>query len=90
MLGNFAFFVGLVIFLKITFSTNLSGIPRECQLPSMEPDQARHFARPVQGLNCLQRLSTDDTSRESAYDYSTLSVLLMKMRGAKRANDSVV
>ena len=32
---------------------------------SLDPDQARHFVGPDQGLNCLQRLSADDASRES-------------------------
>ena len=29
---------------------------------SLDPDQARHFVGPDLGPNCLQRLSTDDTS----------------------------
>ena len=29
---------------------------------SLDPDQARHFVGPDLGSNCLQRLSTDDTS----------------------------
>ena len=31
---------------------------------SLEPDQARHFVGPDLGLNCLQRLSADDTSMQ--------------------------
>ena len=30
---------------------------------SLDPDQARHFVGPDLGLNCLQRLSADDTSK---------------------------
>ena len=32
---------------------------------SLDPDQARHFVGPDLGTNCLQRLSADDTSRQS-------------------------
>ena len=32
---------------------------------SLDPDQAGHFVRPDLGPNCLQRLSADDTSRQS-------------------------
>ena len=31
---------------------------------SLDPDQARHFVGPDLGLNCLQRSSADDTSRQ--------------------------
>ena len=30
---------------------------------SLVPDQVRHIVRPDPGLNCLQRLSADDTCR---------------------------
>ena len=33
---------------------------------SLDPDQARHFVWPDLGLNCLQRLSADDTSRQKS------------------------
>ena len=29
---------------------------------SLDPDQARHFVGPELGPNCLQRISSDDTS----------------------------
>ena len=32
---------------------------------SLDPDQAGHFVGPDLGLNCLQRLSVDNTSRQS-------------------------
>ena len=32
---------------------------------SLNPDQARQFVGPDLGPNCLQRLSADDTCRES-------------------------
>ena len=32
---------------------------------SLDPDQARNFVRPDLGSNCLKRLSSDDTSRQS-------------------------
>ena len=31
---------------------------------SLDPDQARRFAGPDLGLNCLQRLLADDTSKQ--------------------------
>ena len=31
---------------------------------SLDPDQARHFVGPDLGLNCLQKLSTDEISRQ--------------------------
>ena len=30
----------------------------------LDTDQAQYFVRPDLGQNCLQRLSTDDTSRQ--------------------------
>ena len=33
---------------------------------SLELDQARHFVGPDLGPNCLQRLSADDSCRQSA------------------------
>ena len=35
---------------------------------SLDPDQAQHFVGPDLGPNCLQRLSADDTNRQSALD----------------------
>ena len=32
---------------------------------SLDLDQAQHFVRPDLGPNCLQRLSADDTRRQS-------------------------
>ena len=34
---------------------------------SLDPDQARHFARPDLGPNCLQRPSADDTRRQRVH-----------------------
>ena len=31
---------------------------------SLDPDQARHIVRPDLGLNCLQKLSADDTNTQ--------------------------
>ena len=38
---------------------------------SFDPDQARHFVGPDLGLNCLQRLSADDTIRQRANPFLT-------------------
>ena len=45
------------------FGNILSGIPSECHLHSLDPDQAQCFVEPDLGPNCLQRLSAEDTSR---------------------------
>ena len=34
-------------------------------LKSLDPDQARHFARPDLGRNCLQRLPADEKVNDS-------------------------
>ena len=31
---------------------------------SLDPDQAQHFVEPDLGLNCLQKISADDTSKQ--------------------------
>ena len=51
------FFSKSTFFIKI-----LTVIPSETA-NSLDPDQARHYAWPDLGPNCLQRLSEDDTSR---------------------------
>ena len=35
----------------------------------LDPDQTRHIVGPDLGLNCLQRLSADDTSKQKAGEY---------------------
>ena len=35
---------------------------------SLDPDHARCFVGPDPGLNCLQRYSEEDTSKERVYD----------------------
>ena len=42
------------------------------QSNSFDPDQARHFVGPDLVPNCLQRLSTDDTSSEDHVSSSSL------------------
>ena len=51
-------FFRLLIFFKIYFS------PNSFRPNSLDPDQARHFVWPDLGLNCLQRVSADNTSRQ--------------------------
>ena len=65
MLGNFAcFFVVCLFFSKLTFSKN--SFRNTIRMSnSLDPDRARHFVGPDLGPNCLQRISTDDTSRQS-------------------------
>ena len=43
---------------------------------SFNPDQARHFVGPDLGLNCLQSLSADDTTRQRVNDL--ICVLLVQ------------
>ena len=38
--------------------------PEYNQSVSLDPDQAQHFVRPDLGINCLQRLSADNTSMQ--------------------------
>ena len=58
LLGNFAsFFVAYCFFFTFNFFKILSN--------SLDSDQARHSIGPDLGPNCLQRLSADDTSRQS-------------------------
>ena len=64
------------IFMLLLLSANffskqkkiLSGIQSKSN--SLDPDQAQHFVRPVQGPNSLQMLSTDDTSRQRVKRYN--------------------
>ena len=43
---------------------------------SLDTDKARHFVWPDLGPNCLQRLSTDDTSRLRVNMIGTLLSLI--------------
>ena len=56
-------FCRLLFFSKSTFSKNTSRNTIRVS-NSMEPEQARQNVGPDLGLNCLQRLSADDTSRQ--------------------------
>ena len=56
----------LIFFLKpFCFRKIISELPSECQ-PYQFGDHARRLVRPELGPNCLQRLSSDDTSRQRA------------------------
>ena len=50
-----------LIFLNQLFRKILLGIPSECQTV-LDPDQVRRFVGPDLGPNCVQKLSSDDTS----------------------------
>ena len=68
MLGNFASFCRLMIFVfkinVITFQKCLSDIPYNIRLlQSLDPDQDRHNVGPDLGPNYLQRLSANDKIR---------------------------
>ena len=45
------------------FQKNLSGMPSVSK--SLDPDHAQPFVSPNLGPNCLQRLSAEDTSRQT-------------------------
>ena len=56
--GNFfMLFCRLLFFFKIKSNIRVSN--------SMDTDQARHFVGPDLGHKCLQKLKTDNTSRQS-------------------------
>ena len=63
MLGSFhAFLLSADFFSKSTFSKNY--FKNNIRVSnSLDPDQAQHFVRPNLGPNCLQKLSSEDTSR---------------------------
>ena len=42
----------------------------------VDPDQARRFVGPDLGLNCLQRLTADDTSRQIVNAFSQCMALV--------------
>ena len=47
---------------------------------SLDPDQARLFVGPDLGPNCLQRLSADDTSRQSVLKRLILCLYLVVIK----------
>ena len=61
------------------FQKGTLGIPSECQT-SLDPAQAQRFVGPDLGPNCLQRLSTDGTSRQRVKLKSTSSMIDGKLR----------
>ena len=64
MLGNFSCFFVTDDFSKIHIFSRKK-IRKTIRVSnSLDPDQARHFVGPDLGPNCLQRPSTDDTSRK--------------------------
>ena len=59
MLGNFAFLLSVISFLKLTFAKkSFRNTIRVSN--SLDPNQARRFVGPDLKPNCLQRLSADD------------------------------
>ena len=74
--GYFAcLFIVCLSFFKITFQKILSRIPSVSN--SLYPDQVQYFVRPyLQGPDCLQKLSPDDTSRQRAHAFSEAVVCL--------------
>ena len=65
ILDIFAYlFCRLMIFSKSSFS-KISFRNTVRLSNSVDPDQTVHFVEPDRGLNCFQRLSADDTSRQS-------------------------
>ena len=52
------------LFSKSSFSKNSFTNTKRVS-NSLDPDQARRFVGPDLGPNCLQRLSADDTSRQT-------------------------
>ena len=46
---------------------------------SFDPDHALRFVRPDLGLNCLQMLAADDTSRQSYYFQFSILLPIIRM-----------
>ena len=64
MLGNFSCFLSSTdFFSKLAFS-KISFRNTIRVSNSLDPDQVRRFVGPDLGLNCLQRLTADDISRQ--------------------------
>ena len=63
MLGNLHAFCHLLIFFK--FFQSCRKMIRMSNTCSLDPDQARRFVGPDLGPNCLQRISVDNTGRQS-------------------------
>ena len=59
----------LLIFFKINFYGKNYFRHTIKDSHSLDPDQARHSVGPDLGLNCLQRLSADDTCRQRVNSY---------------------
>ena len=71
MLGFFSFFFWSSADFSQTFSFLKSSFLNTIRMSnSLDPDQVRRIAGPGLGLNRLQRLSTDDSSRQRVSDES--------------------
>ena len=53
-----------IIFFEKIHSRLTISVSNSLDWSSLDPDKARHFIRPDLGLNCLQRLTADDTSKQ--------------------------
>ena len=69
------FFCRLLI-LKWLFQKILSGIPLESN--SLDPDWAQQNVGPDLSPNCLQKLSADDTSRQSVNNHINITCTIFK------------
>ena len=69
-------FCRLLKFSKSTFSKNSFRYTGRVS-NSLDSDQARHIVGPDLGPNCLQRLSTDDTSRQRVNLNKCICIYLM-------------
>ena len=57
----------------------------------LDPGQARHFVWPDLGLNCLQKLSADDTSRQRIYEHSFFWILaIMQKILCKKKQETII
>ena len=56
---------------------------------SLDPDQARHFAGPDLGLNCLQKLSADDTSGHRVNEPAHEILVLLAMVSSEDSDKPV-
>ena len=84
ILGNFSCFLSSAdFFFQNYFFEEKKSFSNTIRISnSFDPDQARRFVGPDQGLNCLQRLSADDTGRQrvNSYDLQIVSEILVVPR----------
>ena len=76
-MGNVLCFLSSADFFKVNFFEKFFQEHYQSVKQFLDPDQARHFVGPDLGPNCLQRLSADNTRRQSLNGFLTTGKELM-------------